>query len=238
MAATDVTSPPTSPLPPRRRPVTSRVSSGHVLTVAAALLAAVLNFAVLRGGDGEVPVVVATADIPAGAALDAADFRTVPGRLDPTAMDGLLAADQLSHLDGHVAAVPIPAGAPVRRADIVEASSADLGGRRISIPVERDHAVGGRIAPEDRIDVIRVLDGVATYLVSGARVLDVADGTTPGFGALGEFHVTIAVDAETALCLASAIDAGGLTVVLSTGQEPVAVTPCGDGSGSTQAGVP
>lgn len=226
MAATDVTAPAaTGPAPPPRRRLASRVSSGHLLTIAAALLAAVLNFAVLRGGDGTTAIAVAASDIPVGASLDPSVVRSVSADLDGDTLASLLPADELASLGGQVALVPIPAGAPIRRADLADpAATGD--GRLISVPVDRDRAVGGAIRPEDRIDVIRVVEGESSYLVSNARVLSVSDGTTPGLGALGGFHVTIAVDAATALCLASAIEAGGLSIVVSTGQEPVATTPC------------
>ncbi|MDX1659739.1 MAG: hypothetical protein R3343_13030, partial [Nitriliruptorales bacterium] len=146
--------------------------------------------------------------------------------LDGGGLDQRVTREELAELDGMVAAVTIPAGAPLRDSDLTAPAASGVDGRRISIPVERQRAVGGDIDPEDRIDVIRVVDGQAEYLVSGARVLAVSDETNVGIGSLGGFHVTIAVDADTALCLASAIDAGGLTVVLSTGQEPVPTAPC------------
>ena len=228
MTATDIQSAdtPAEPLPRRRRSLRSRVSSGHVLTVVAALLAAIANVAVLRGGAAEVVVMVAAREIPAGATVAADDLRQMS--LEGGALDQLLTREDLAALDGMVAAVTIPAGAPLRRSDLTEPAASGVHGRRISIPVDRQRAVGGDIDPEDRIDVIRVVDGRASYLVSGARVLAVSDETNVGIGSLGGFHVTIAVDADTALCLASAIDAGGLTVVLSTGQQPVATAPCQD----------
>lgn len=229
MAATDVTAPPAKTPARSRRRLSGRVSSGHVLTVVAALLAAILNFAVVRGAGGASPIVVAAADIPAGTTLDASSLRLVPAELDGSTMSNLVPADELASLDGRMTLVPIPAGAPIRRADLADPGVAG-DGRRIALPVDRERAVGGAIRPEDRIDVIRVVEGEASYLVSGARVLSVSDGTTSGFATLGGFHVTIVVDAATALCLASAIDSGGLTIVLSTGQEPVPTTPCESGA--------
>lgn len=232
VAATDISPAPSqvdTPRPPRRR-ITSRLSSGHVLVIVAALLAAVANYAVLRGGETEVVVMVAAADIPAGSVITADHLRPAVVGSELGALDQLVTRDDVGHLDGRVAAVAIPAGAPLRQSDLVPASSPGAGERRISIPIERDRAVGGAIVPEDRIDVIRVVEGEASYLVSGARVLAVADASDAGLGSMSGFHVTIAVDADTALCLASAIESGGLTVVLSTGQEPVPVTPCDRGA--------
>ncbi|MDX1619394.1 MAG: Flp pilus assembly protein CpaB [Nitriliruptorales bacterium] len=228
MAATDISSaPPATPPAPRpRRRWATRISSGHVITLVAALLAAIANFAVLRGDGAEIGVLVASRDIAVGTAITDAHVRVSPVASGSEVVGRLLTGDDLARLEGRVAAVAIPAGSPLRSSDVADPAAAESGQRRMSIPLDRERAVGGDIQPEDRVDVIQVVDGQATYLVSGARVLAVSDESATAIGSMGGFHVTIAVDADTALCLASAIDSGSLTVVLSTGQDPVPTAPC------------
>lgn len=244
MAATDVNVPPRS-LPPvaprggigRRRGIGSRLSTGHVLMIVAGLVAAVANLAVIRANASAVPVLVARADIPLGATVTPDLLRTIEARLDADVLATLVSPDlvRAGGLRGKVTATPIAAGSPLRITDLRPTATDEPGLRRIAIPVRPEAAVGGALAVDDRIDVIHVVDGVARYLVSDARVLARAEQTGTTLGTMSGFHVTIGVDAATALCLAAAIEAGGLTLVLSTGQEPVPVEPCavavGDGAG-------
>lgn len=194
--------------------------------IVAGLLAALANVALIRGASDTVVVLVAREDLPLGTAITSGLLRPVDVQLDSGVLGTLLRPDDLSLHEGEVTSVAIPAGAPVRLADLRPTATSEPGLRRISVPIAKTQAVGGDLSVEDRIDVIQVVDGEARYIVADARVLDVASGDGGALGATGSFFVTIGVDAETALCLASAIDAGGLTVVLSTGQDPVATEPC------------
>ncbi|MBW3620931.1 MAG: hypothetical protein KY461_11845 [Actinobacteria bacterium] len=233
MTATDVGIPPregATASPPRasRRRIGSRLSTGHVVMIVAGLVAAMANLAVVRAGSATVPVVVARADIPIGVAVTPDLLRTVDARLDADVLATLVtpASVRTGALEGHVTATPVRAGSPLRLTDLRPAATGEPGLRRIAIPVRPEAAVGGAIEVDDRIDVIQVVDGEPRYLVSNARVLARAERTGTALGAVTGFHVTIGVDAETALCLAAAIESGGLTLVLSTGQEPVSVSPC------------
>lgn len=92
----------------------------------------------------------------------------------------------------------------------------------MSVPIEPDHAVAGALRQGDRVDVIEVRDGIATYLVTDAEVLAVPGGEQRGgLGTLSRFSVTLAVDDVTALRLASALRSGSLDVVRSTGSRAV-----------------
>lgn len=231
MTATDVTIPAradASSSPPPRRRLHTRLSTGHVVMILAGLLAALANVALLRSMDETVPVLVARADIPIGAPVTTDLLRTIDARLDAAVLDTLVASDQVAagFLDGKVTTAAIPAGSPLRLADLRPTATAQPDQRRIAIPIAPELAVGGAIAIDDRIDVIQVIDGVPRFIVAGARVLARAEETSSGLGAVSSFHVTIGVDPDTALCLAAAIEAGGLSIVLSTGQEPVPTTPC------------
>ncbi len=189
------------------------------------VLAAVANFAVLTASQDSVGVLVARHPLRAGAPLERTDLRVTELRVDDDTLAGLIRRDDLAAVDGQVVAVDVPEGALVRRADLRPAAAA-AGLRRMSVPVPRERAVGGAIAPGDRIDLVRVHDGVPAYLVAGARVVDVADGGGAALGSLDRFAITIEVEAQQALCVAAAIDDDALSVLLSTGQQPVPVTPC------------
>ncbi|HXF36785.1 MAG TPA: RcpC/CpaB family pilus assembly protein [Actinomycetota bacterium] len=117
-----------------------------------------------------------------------------------------------------VAATTIRAGDLVSRSDL-RPSAAPGGLGVMSIPVEREHAVGGALAPGDRVDVIEVRDGGARYLLRGAEVLAVGSRDGRGFveGSIGAFSVTIAVDPQAALDIARAIREAGVEIVRTTG---------------------
>lgn len=229
-----------TPAAPRRR-IGSRLSTGHVVMIVAGLLAALANVALIRGASDTVVALVAREDLPLGTAVTSSMLRPVDVQLDGATLGTLLRPDDLAAYEGQVTSVAIPAGAPVRLGDLRPAATSEPGLRRISVPIPRNQAVGGDLSVDDRVDVIQVVDGTARFIVADARVLDVATSDGGSLGATGSFFVTIGVDAETALCLASAIDAGGISMVLSTGQEPVATSPCvqpGDAAdGSTGNGA-
>lgn len=199
-----------------RRSLLSRLSAGHLAMLVAALLAFLVNFSVLRSADTTVPVAVAAADIRAGQAVapQLFDFSRI------AADDGLLAtlvgAQAVSALDGYIADRAIAAGELLRRSDL-RPPGAPADQRAMSVPIGRDHAVGGALAAGDRVDVITVSGGQASYVVTAAEVLAINDGAAPGVLGGGGFSVTIAVDADTALRLAAAIRAEALEVVRTTG---------------------
>ena len=207
--------------PAVRRRRLGHVSAGHVVMVVAALLAVLLNYSVLRARDDSVRVAVAARDIPAGATLTSAALRFSPVAAEEDVLAALLTPEQVSELSGWVAATAITAGEPVRASDL-RSPSAPASQRAMSLPVAREHAVGGALRPGDRVDVIEVRDGVAGYLVTDAEVLSVPTAEQRGIAALNEFSVTIAVDDGTALRLAAGLHTGTLDIVRSTGASPVA----------------
>lgn len=228
MTATDVPTRRSAESPrarPPRRSITSRLAAGHVVMIGAALLAAVANIALIRAADDSVPILVLAADATAGTAAEDLPLRPADARLDAAALSTLVLPDDRAELAGRVLAGDVRAGAPLRWTDLPQRAAPD-GLRRMSLPLLRERAVGGDIARGDAVDVIQVVDGDARYVVAGAEVLDVAAEADTSLGGLASFHISIGVDPQTALCLARAIDAGQLTVVLSTGQEVVVAEPC------------
>ncbi len=219
---------PSRPSPPRRSRL-SRLSAGHAVMLLAGLVAAVANFAVLRGHSDRVEVLVAGVDLRAGQTVTADQLETRAVALEGAVLEALLTPAELTGGEV-VATAPVAAGSPVRDGDLRAAAAAD-GQRRMSLPVDPARAAGGRIAVGDRIDVIRTVDGRSGYVVSGAPVLEVRDPDGPAtLGGSGTLALTIAVDAGAALCLAGAIEDGALDVLVSTGRDPVPATGCGAGT--------
>ena len=87
----------------------------------------------------------------------------------------------------------------------------------MSLPIAVAHAAGGTIVAGDRIDVISVLDGSASYVATGIEVIGTSDVDGGSFGSIGDYHIVVAVDATQALDLAEAIESGSLEMVRSTG---------------------
>lgn len=205
---------------PRRRR-RARVSRAAALTWLAGSLAFVLTASVLRDRAEQVEVLVAAQDIPAGAEITDEMVRTSEIDADSPLVSGLVDLDGLR--PGELAAVPISAGSALRTSDLAAAGRGD-GLRSMSIEVDRAQAVGGGLAIGDRIDVIDVVDGDATYVVRDAEVTSVpaaptGRGITGGAGS--SYFVVVRVDADDALALAAAIDRGALQVVRSTGATPI-----------------
>ena len=212
---------PATPAPPPRRQWRTRLASGHLLMIVAGLLTFVLVVSALRERGQTVPVAVAAHDIAPGAAVRPDDVRTVELSASSSLRAGLLAPAELAS-GARVATRRIAAGEPVV-ASALAGAAGPSGLRAMSVPVAAEHAVGGELAVGDQVDVIAA-DGAAEDVVRGAEVIAVAPrrgsaGLSASTG--GQFYVTLAVDADTALRLAGAIRGGKLEVLRSTGAEPV-----------------
>jgi Flp pilus assembly protein CpaB len=94
----------------------------------------------------------------------------------------------------------------------------------MSFSIARARAVGGKLTAGDRVDVLAVEhdSGRAGYVVLDAEVV-AAEGRSGGAlsGASDDITITLVVDPATAPELASAIDAGTVTLVRSTGAPAV-----------------
>lgn len=200
----------------RRTSLLGRLSAGHFIMLLAGLLAVLANFAVLRARDESFLVAVADRDLGRGTVATADAFRVVEVQVDSDLLVTLVEAENLAELGGRIAARSIADGELILASDFV-AAAAPSERRAMSIPVARVHAAGGMITDADVVDVVAVVDGIAEYIVVAAPVLDVAAPSTTGIGSSGEFYVTVAVDATTALRIAGAMDRGSIEIVRSTG---------------------
>lgn len=231
------------PVAPRRRKARERISLGHLFMIAAALLAFVLVVSVLQDRSKTTEVLVARTDIQPGSAITPDLVRQVAM---PAGSDLASAMAGLGDLagGGAIAAQRIKAGDPVTLTAIAPRSDND-GLRAMSIPIERALAVGGELAPGDRVDVISVTGSSATYVATDLEVLRTQ--TQQGTGALGssaltDYYVTVGVDGPTALAIALAQQTGEVSILRSTGAEPVAAddrvlaaTPAGAAPGGTSS---
>lgn len=73
------------------------------------------------------------------------------------------------------------------------------------------------------MDVLQSADGAARYVLVGAEVLTVSDGSSGALGGSGRYAITVALDAESALEIAAALSEGTLDLVRSTGAAPPAI---------------
>lgn len=195
----------------RRRP---RFSIGHLAVALAAILAFIANLAFLRSIDDTVSVVAAARSLAAGETVTAADLTTVGVRADTSVLTTLLTS--LDGLEGRTVRHALAAGALVGSGDLLTGAAPD-GLRSMAIPITPTHAAGGSIRPGDRVDLVDVVDGVASYVVRDAPVLEVASGAAGALSVVtAEFLVIGLAEAEV-LEVAEAIADGKVDVVVTTG---------------------
>lgn len=185
--------------------------------VVAGLLLALAVYTVLRDQDVSYRVAVAAADLRPGTAIAAGSFQWIELKMAEEVAGRLLQADMLGEFDGWVAATTIPAGDLISRADL-RPPSAPSELRAMSLPIEPERAVGGELAPGDRVDVIAVIDEAPAYVATDLEVLAVASPGRDGTLAPNrQFSVTVAVDDQTALALAQALETEKVSILRSTG---------------------
>jgi Flp pilus assembly protein CpaB len=210
---------------PRRtsRGLVSRFSTGHVVMVVAGLLGAILTLSVLRSADDARPVLVAARDVVPGTMIDAGTLRTARVDASDQVLASLYAPEDLDDLEGRVATAPIAAGGLVTR-DVVQRAEAGAAVRSMSFPIAAAHAMGGVLDTGDHVDILAVeRDGAdAGYVMTDVEVLAVDNGHGGPLGTPENITVTIAVDSDGAVRLASALERGTVTLVRSTGAAPIA----------------
>jgi Flp pilus assembly protein CpaB len=203
--------------PTLRRTWWSRVSAGQVIMVLAALIAFVLNMNLVRSRDAVTTVAVAARTLAPGDQLVAGDVVFVDVNFDSTLAGALVAQDQIEGLYGKILTGPLAVGDPILRSFLVDTAELTDDLRGFSIPIEPEHAGGGLIRQGDLVDVISVVDGVATYVVTGARVISVPDTTERSLVGNTKYRVVVTVDSVQALRLAEALAADSVEVVRATG---------------------
>ena len=203
-----------------RRRIGRRLSSTHVLIAVVVILAFVLNLLVLQDRSATTLVAVAEERLIAGSVLDPGDLRLVPVDSGFEGLSDLVSEGEIAALDGSVLSRSIEPGGLVDQSALLPPGS-DSGLRSMSLPVPSEHAAGGALTPGDRVDVISVIDGKASYIATDLAVVSVAADSSGAIGTISEYHLVVSVEADEALDLAQALDRGSLEVLRSTGAEPI-----------------
>jgi Flp pilus assembly protein CpaB len=206
-----------------RREIRSRLSTGHVVMVLAGALGVLLTLSVLRSADDTRAVLVAAHDLAPGSVINEASVHVAHVHADASVLATLFGAEQLGALRGRVVTASVHNGELMARGS-VSAVDARAATRVMSFPIARARAVGGKLTSGDRVDVMAVDhdSGRAGYVVTDAEVVAL-DGRSGGAlsGASDDVTITLVVDPVTAPALASAIDAGTVMLVRSTGAPAV-----------------
>jgi Flp pilus assembly protein CpaB len=206
-----------------RREIRSRLSTGHVVMVLAGALGVLLTLSVLRSAGDTRAVLVAAHDLAPGSVIGDSSVRTAHIHADASVLATLIDAEQLPALRGRVVTSTLHQGELVAR-NSVATVDAHASTRVMSFPIARARAVGGKLSTGDRVDVLAVDhdSGRAGYVLTDAEVVAV-DGRSGGAlsGASDDVTITLVVDPTTAPTLASAIDAGTVMLVRSTGAPAV-----------------
>ena len=204
-----------------------RLTTGSIVPVVLAVLAAGFGYEALQDRSAMTSIVVASSRLPAGSPVNAGDTRVVSVHATDTDLThGLLHPADMAQ--GWVAAVTVQAGGPLTWSEVKRASRVRvLGQMSIAVPVQQ--AVGGRISAGELVDVIASNGtGGAHYVAQALHVVSVAPTSGAGNvlgGGAASYFVVVAVDKQTALQVAAALGsegAGGansqIEVVSSTGE--------------------
>ncbi|HEX5588265.1 MAG TPA: RcpC/CpaB family pilus assembly protein, partial [Acidimicrobiia bacterium] len=149
-----------------------RFSSGHLLMVAAGLVALVVSIAVLRDTPEGVAVLVADGEIRAGTRVAPDDFRAERVQAGDHLLRTLVRARDVGAVRGRIVVATIADGDLVARSALRTRAAPD-GLRAMSIPIDAALAVAGRLAPGDRVDILFAGANEASVIVGDAPVLAV-----------------------------------------------------------------
>lgn len=188
-----------------------RIDRRTVIGIALAAGAALLVLIITRPTP-TVSVLVAGSDLPAGKALAELDIAV----REVTQPEGLVEGDSVGDLATWTLRVPIAKGEPLlpsmlQPAELLQAPNL------ISLEIEASHAVLGRVAAGDRIDLYQTTSAslggeTATKLI--ASDLYVVEARTGGSSVGREVvELLVGVDDDLAAALAAAVRSGDLDVV-------------------------
>ena len=197
-----------------------RPSLSHLLIGLAVVLAFVFNLLAIQDRSATTLVAVANRPLQLGTALTSDDLRFVPVASDFDGLGSLLTETQAQVVEGWIVDRAIPEGGLVVSESLAQPGASN-GLRSMSVAVSVEHAAGGTIRSGDRIDVIAVVDGVASFVAADVEVLGTADTSDGALGAIGDYFVVVAVNADQALAIAAAVDSASVEIVKSTGASAV-----------------
>ncbi len=210
-----------------RRAVATRVSTGHVVMVLAGALGVLLTLTVLRSADTTRPVLVAARDLAPGIVIGDDALRVARVHADASVLATLYSGNDVTRLRGAVITTSVGSGELLTRR-IVRDVDAHASTRVMSFSIARARAVAGKLTAGDHVDVLAVDHNAARagYVLVDAEVVTVdSRGGGALSGASDDVIVTLTVDGRRAPGLASAIDAGTVMLVRSTGAAPLRDAP-------------
>jgi Flp pilus assembly protein CpaB len=172
-------------------------------------------------------VLVAAHALPAGRVLRASDLADAGLAASRGVLATLVPASKQSLLVGRALKQPVAAGAPIPTAAL---ASAHGGGASMTLAVPMQHALGGQLAPGDRVTVLATYTSTSGQAQTRAvaRNLEVLDvGAASGFNASAEtIPVTVALpNPSLASALALANEAGKLDLLRESGSGSSAPIP-------------
>ncbi len=184
-------------------------------TVAAAVLAAVaaLLVLVLTRPAPTTPVLVAASDLAAGVPLDGAAVSV----RHMSSADGLVSGDGLGDLAGWTLAAPLQAGEPLLPS-MLRAPEQTSDPNLFAVAVDEQHAVLGRLAAGDRIDIFVTWPGnglgpaVTELLATDVYVVEARQDAN-GLAGTRDVDILVAVDDDLAFTLAGAVRSGELDLM-------------------------
>lgn len=154
-------------------------------------------------------------DVRVGDPLSAADLRLVP--LDLPDAQRATAFTDAAVLDGAVALAPLGAGELVQSSAVARPAGGP-GTAQVSFAVAPSDALGGRMKPGERVDLLAVYgtgqSATVERATEGALLVDVLRDGGPVAG--GGITLTVAVPAADVDAVALASSAGSLKVVRAT----------------------
>jgi Flp pilus assembly protein CpaB len=167
--------------------------------------------------DDTVAVYAATRDLPADHVLTRDDVRVTRIAASDGVLDGLVPARHAPPI-GRTLRFPLAEGGLLARTS-VGADGARATGREITVPIGADHALGGALAPGDRVDVLGSFDkgtelAKTLTVAKSAQVVEVV--STDGlFGQReGELSaLTLSVKPDDVVLVAFAVRNGEVDVV-------------------------
>jgi len=204
---------------PRRRRQHRLLQPLPLAALLLVLLALIGYWSVYSRTTHRTQVLVAAHALPAGRVLRTSDLAHSGLAASSQVLATLLPASEQSLLLGRALKEPVAAGAPIPAAAL---ASARGGADAMTLAVPVQHALGGQLAPGDRVTVLSTYTSATGQAQTRAvaRNLEVlAVGTASGFNASAEtIAVTVALpNPSVASALALANEAGKLDLLRESG---------------------
>lgn len=188
-------------------------------------LAVVTGWHVLSAPAATISVWVAGSAMPEGAKLRPEDLEVAEVDLPPERAGLYLSSS--AEIEGHTLLRPVGEGELLAARWVAEAGTSGL--RSITLPIAADHAVGGSLAPGDRVDVFATVDADrgrarTTLLVGAAEVEALVTAGTLVEGANALTGITLSVPPEEAAKIAFAIRNADIDIARLEGEASDGVT--------------